>query len=62
MNLFPTEYHLGDVIQWYGKEYIVIKFQTEGIRLRGTKNNPRGERFEIVLTEDELDKGVNGVG
>lgn len=53
--------HIGDIIKWNGKEYIVIKFQPEGIRLRGTKNNPLGERFEIVLTEDEIKMPIDKI-
>jgi hypothetical protein len=44
----------GDIIQYNGREYSVIKFQAEGIRLKGTKNNLLGERFEIVINENDF--------
>lgn len=52
MRLF-AEYKLGDIISYNKKEWQVIKFQPEGIRLKGTKNNPLGN-FEIVINENEL--------
>ncbi len=52
------EITLNQIVIWHGKEYSVMRFQKEGIRLKGTKNNPLGA-YEVVVDECEIEGNFN---